>query len=183
MERNIKYVAACYNDPGKTTVAKATITNYVVVPAIENYEAAPGITWNFEAREGYEWRIVTAQVVYDDENAATYGWTIGTCNEDYYDIEHHDDTTVYDEEEHDYGSDGTFDLLYKGEHYDCRKLFANYTSGWVNDVMTYIVTSAYQVPTGYDGCVFGLWNRSKTWDDGLYIYDIADADTLFFRMT
>ena len=176
------YVATCYDNAEMTTVGKATILNYQTAPAIENYEAVPGTFWNFESREGYEWRFVTVQVVYDDENARRYGWTVGSCNENYYDIEHHDDTMVYDEEEHDYGSESTFDLVYKGEHYDCRKIFVDHSSGWVQNVTTYTYATAYQVPVGYDGCVVGLWNRTKTWDDGMYIYDMADADSLFFRM-
>ena len=114
------YVTVCYMDSSKTTVGKAAITNYEVVPAIENYEAAPGMIWNFEEREGYEWRVVTAQILFDDDNAWNYGMSVGTCNEDYYDIEYHDDTTVYDDADHDYGSDATFQLNYKGETYECR---------------------------------------------------------------
>ena len=176
------YVVNCFGNEEKTTLAKATILNYKAAPAIENYEAVPGTVWNFEAREGYEWRFVTARIVYDDENARKYGWTVGFCHEDYYDIEHHDDTMVFDEKEHDYGKERTFDILYKGKHYDCRTIIVYHSSDWVNRVLTYTFAIAHQVPVGYDGCVVGLCKSSKTWDDGLHIYDIADADSLFFRM-
>ena len=176
------YVATCYNDPEKTTVGKATITNYEVVPAIENYEAVPGITWNFEAREGYEWRVLTIQYLFDDEIAWKYGWTVGSCMADYYDIEHPDDTRVYVDPTPDYGTDSTWDLVYKGEHYEGRRIVASQSSGWINHSLTFTVSVANQVPVGYDGCVYGFRNRDKEWDEGMYVYDVVDENSMFFRL-
>lgn len=39
------------------------------------------------------------------------------------------------------------------------------------------------MPDGYDGTVVGFWCRtSDNWPEGAYIYDIADENTIFYRI-
>ncbi len=176
------YVTVCYNKPEAQTVARATITNYEILPSAENYEYFPGSTWNLEAREGWEWRIVTVEIVFYDENANEWGWSISPTYENYYDVVYNDENGREDEVQPASGYSGYYKIVYKGEEYDCHILFDRYNSGWIGDEITWKECRAYQVPVGYDGFVLCLRDAGVEWGDGQYIYDVADENTLFFRL-
>ena len=140
--------------------------------------------WNFEEKEGYEWQVLFLTVLYGDENALQYGpMDVTWCHEDYYDIRFHDDTTVYDYDLHEYGYGLTYQLNYKGELYDCRLInYGNWRDTYENNQFVLDYAIAFQVPTGYDGCVIGVGFPRNEWDDGEYIFDVADENTHFFRL-
>jgi hypothetical protein len=104
---------------------------------------------------------------------------VGNSWENYYDIQVWDDSYYYDE---DSGLNmGT--VNYNGIDYD--KCAFTYTAGfedWVDQTCTYESTVMFRVPIGYDGAVLGLRDKGIEWEDGMYIYDVADENTLFFRL-
>ena len=178
------YLTCCYEDRSKSTVAKAEIAAYSVVKTAEDYEAVPGVFWDLAARDGWEWRIVKVKVTFSDYNAVHYGWSVSPCFENYYDIVNNDENEVwYDEGESDEGYAATYRIVYKGETYDCNVMNSRSNTGWVGDQVVWTECRAYQVPVGYDGFVYGLHNSGVPWEDGQYIYDVADKDSLFFRLS
>ena len=151
-----------------TTTAQATVIDYRVFDSDETHPA----------KDGYEWRTATFEVLFSDENAWNYGMSVGHCLEDYYTIQFHEDTAVQND---DYT---TYTVNYYGEElpYDC--YVSSEFSPWQdNRTRTFTLTCFVQVPRGYDGVVLGLRNRSIEWPEGGYIYDIyTPEDFLLFRM-
>lgn len=164
------YVTVCYENTSKTTVGHAAFSDYRIVEE----DAELGL----EKKDGYEWHIVHISVMFDDSNANYYGVSVGTCQENYYDIEGWDGSSRYDEE-----TDRSYYMVnYNGTDYECCLIFDDEWSEWSGNKITYNVNYYVNVPVGYDGVVVGLYNKQHTWEDGMYIYDIADEDSLFFRM-
>ncbi len=124
------------------------------------------------ARDGFEWRSVTLEIVFDDENAYYYGiGGVTGCNEDYYGIVLHDKTLQYD------ASDpgvSTYTVLWNGEEYECERREAASFSDWdgFRKVLTYRFDAL--VPVGYDGVVVGV-SPVLDWPAGAHIYDVFDA--------
>lgn len=168
--KTYNYRTICHDDNSLSTVGKATVTRYDIVKS-EGEE--------LEARDGYEWRIVTFEVVFDDDNANEYGMSISNCLEDYYDVRSHDDSLLYDDST---GRD-SFDIVWKGQTYRGCSFLDSGFSGWKDKVNTFTCSFYAQVPVGYDGIVVGLRNRGVPWPDDAYILDLDNSDTLFFRMS
>ncbi len=162
------YRTICYENNDYYTNARATVTDYTIVPSADG----------LEAKGGYEWRIVNMIVVFDDSNANDYGMSVGRSDENYYDIRLHDDTLFYDTD-----NSHTYDVLWKGQTYSCRMVMNASFDEWVASSCTYHCRFAAQVPVGYDGTVVGLINRGVEWPDGAYCFDIDNSDTLYFRMS
>lgn len=168
------YVTLCYDNPLYKTTCDATITNYEIVESTDT----------LEAREGYEWRIVDAEILIYDGNANMFGYSVATCNEDYYDIIGYDESIVTDNEpEGGYDWAKTFNVTWNGEEYDCLLYMVGDSTGWRDD-NTVLLTKhyMYQVPVGYDGCIIGFRDSATEWEDGMHIFDVADDNTLFFRL-
>ena len=160
------YVTICYNQQELETVAHARVTDYQIISS----------NADLPAKEGYEWRIVSLEVVFDDDNAYEYGMMVGTSHENYYNVREHDDTLVY-------GSDfDSFDVTYKGVTYSCLMAEDSGFEGWEGHSDTWRGTYAFRVPVGYDGMVIGLRNRGVSWPDGAYCFDLDNSDTLYFRL-
>lgn len=162
------YVTCCYDDDNYKTIGKATVADYQTFTSDDTHEA----------KEGYEWKTVTLQVTFSDENAQKYGLSFGYCNENYYDIIGHDDSMIFDDNDM-----GTFTVNWNGQDYtECKFIYEESSPGWEEHILT--ITAAYEwlLPVGYDGMIAGLRDRSISWEDGMYIYDIANDDTLFFRL-
>ena len=104
------------------------------------------------------------------------------CYEDYYNIELHDESTEWDPEEHEYGTLGSYSVVYQGESYDCREITKTSFGSWNDQRCIFTLSFADQVPAGYDGVVHGLLSAGLEWEDGQHIYDVADTHTVFFRM-
>ena len=60
-------------------------------------------------------------------------------------------------------------------HFDRKNYF------YPDNPKNYQITQA-RTPIGYDGYVQGLYDKKTSWEDGMNIYDVADDNTLFFRM-
>lgn len=164
------YVTSCWDDKNYKTTGHATVTDYQTFVSDDTHEA----------KEGYEWKTVEMQVVLFDENAHNYGYSLHDCNEDYYDIIGHDNSSVWNEDDNKL----TFTVNFNGQDYpECILIPGGSSSGWKDDhTETEIYSYECLLPVGYDGMVVGLYDTSIPWEDGMYIYDIANDDTLFFRL-
>lgn len=162
------YVASCYDDKNYKTTGQATVVDYQTFASDDTHEA----------KEGYEWKIVTFELVFSDENAQKYGVQIGSCKENYYDIIGHDESSVYDD-----NGVGTFTVNWNGQDYaECKYISEENSPGWKGNILTITRTCEWLLPVGYDGMINGLYDRSITWEEGMHIYDVANDDTLFFRL-
>lgn len=163
------YVTMCYSDNSILTTGHATFSNF------EIFETKPES--GLEKKEGYEWRTVHVSILFDDENAYTYGVSVGQCRENYYDIEGWDASSQYDETT----KRTHFVVNYYGNDYDCVYYGYGGFGEWTDNTITYDADYFIQVPVGYDGFVICLRNKGVAWEEGQHIYDIADDTTLFFR--
>ncbi len=143
----------------------------------------------FPEEDGYVWLAVHMYVNYSDKNAQKYGYVTGICVEDYYDIEGHDDSLNYYDvlpsEYEMFDAYTTFNVNFYGKDYECERLSKFDENGWVtNSSAHYGVTYYFHVPENYDGTVVGFYSKytGVDWEDGMYIYDLADENTLFFRL-
>ena len=166
------YHTVCNKNREKTTVAEVTVNRY------EIFDSADG----YPAKDGYEWRIVEMQALFHEQNAKSYGSATATNYEDYYTIELHDDTAVYDEET----EIGTFSVCYHGEIMETTEHMVSNWTGWHYeggrqiDIRT--VTWEFCVPKGYDGVVVAFRNAAIEWEDGTYLYDDQPENFLLVRL-
>ena len=164
------YVTACVENSSKTTVGHATFSDYRIIEE----DAELGL----EKKEGYEWRALHVSIVFDDENANKYAVLVGCSSDNYYDIEGWDNSSEYDED-----TKMTHSVVsYHGTEYEITRFLTHKWLGWVNRTNTFECDVYVNVPTGYDGFVFGLYDTKTSSEDGMNIYDLADDNTLFFRM-
>lgn len=159
------YVTSCSTDVTKTTVGKVTFSNYRI--------------FEDTLLEGYEWRAVHMEIAFSDENAQNYGMKLGYAHEDYYDTETWDES--YDEKG---GNAKLYTIRYGGVDYtECKSIFSDSGySGWVDGVNTLTCEVFAVVPAGYDGMMICLRNGGTERKAGESIYDVADENTLFFRL-
>lgn len=130
------------------------------------------------AKEGYEWRSVKAELLFKDEAVLRHGAEWSTTWEDYYTIAKHDSSTNAINE-----TTYQFALNYMGVDYADALFTKELThSGWEGN--HYLVTYEFyfRVPIGYDGCVVGFYHGATEWGSTDYIYDVADENTIFFRL-
>lgn len=163
------YVTKCYNDPTKMTTGDLWL-HYRVFESDASHAA----------KEGYEWRAVYFEILFNDENANKYGWTWHVCVDNYYDTESFSDS----EKEIVDGTTAEFTVNYHGEEYVVTASFENVESGeWKDGRITISGNCYVQVPVGYDGIVLGFLDVGDTdYAEDVYIYDIANENSLFFRM-
>ena len=132
-----------------------------------------------QAGEGYEWRAVYFKVTFTNRQ---HGYSVGTCEENYYDIVGHDQLAEdLDTEEDLYLR--KYPVVWQGEEKTVYNLdyfrADSYGDGWIN----YEVY--YYVPVGYDGCVYGVYDQALTpegWEDGKYIFDYMNENRVLFRL-
>ena len=171
------YVTVCYDNTEKKTVGKLEIREYMTTSEMRaNGEDSP---YNLPYKEGFVWKFISFDVAYSDDNAWKYGFSSSNCIENYYAIEEWDNSVV------DEISDSIreYTINYNGqEETIVYKEINSYNSGWINKVNHWYLDIAFQIPEGYDGVVFGFFDAATEWKDGMYIYDIADENTLFFRL-
>lgn len=77
-----------------------------------------------------------------------------------------------------------YTIRFKGKDYtECKSIFSGSGFGeWVDGVQTWEGDAFAVVPAGYDGIVVCLRNARLEGKIGDYIYDVADEDTIFFRL-
>lgn len=164
-------VVMCYDNEDATTTAKTVFSNYQV---FEYDDMHP-------VKEGYEWRTVDVAIVFYDENAMEYGWSMGECFENYFDVVGNDESMGWDDET----GDMYFTVNYNGVEYaECLQYETTIDKLYFDDDTSSIRawTMHYLVPKGYDGCVYGIRNEQIEWGDNQHIFDIDNTDTLFFRL-
>lgn len=190
-EEGFSYVTTCYQNRSKKTIGALYLSNYRIFPSDETHQAV----------DGYEWRAFDVQIDFSDENAQRSGMFVKECYENYYAIEDWDSSSseltgtpweylldgknVYSSRCYAVSYHGeTFPVAIIGEGdghsgWHTRK---NEEDGTIIDVDTWSISYYVCVPTGYDGVVIGFYDGGTEWKDGMYIYDVADENTLFFRL-
>ena len=144
----------------------------------------------FPEKDGYVWLTVHMTADYTDDAAWEYGYRTGICIEDYYTVEAHDDSMKHEEKMpagfEKFDEYSTYKVNYHGQEYDCVRVgVTDKETGWVEDKHAHVGhTYWFQVPDGYDGSVLGFYHnhRDKEWKEGMYIYDVADEEAIFFRL-
>ena len=172
------FVNWCADNEDLDTVGEATVVSY------EIFESADG----YEPLEGYEWRAVTIEIRFFDDNAWEYGIEGVTGSfEDYYHVKLHDDTAELIEETDTYDQ-YRYTIIHNGQEMDAY-YFDNYGiwSDWFSDgngnhECTLTLVDEFLVPIGYDGCVVSIRNSRVEWPDGAYITDLDPDDFLLFRL-
>lgn len=171
LDTEYDYVTTCATDPTKKTVGKLTVSGYRVFEEDENHPAL----------EGYEWHGVSVTIRFNDENAWNYGMGVNTCQENYYDIIGWDESSAVLEEEQLVRYTCNFNGV---EYTECLyddSCFMNF-SEWKNKECVCTFERYFRVPVGFDGGVIGFFDYGTEWADGQHIFDIADENTLFFRL-
>lgn len=157
------YQTVCYDDTSLTTIGTVTYSDYLLTDSFEF----------FEVPEGYVVQAVTATYDFSDENAQGYGSLMARSWEDYYDIVGHDDSFERNDDDV-----ATYTVSFNGKDYtECQSYYftTRYGSNWIE--RTY-----FCVPEGYDGTVLTAVDAGISWEDGMYIYDVADENIVFFRL-
>lgn len=151
--------------------AYVTVVSDEIIPSSDVLQAKPG----------YEWRRVTVQIISDDPDVWALGIMTSTSTEDYYDFVYHDATCVYNADT----DRTTFSTVKDGVVYPECEQFVSYGE-WINDydleTMGQIRDYYFCIPVGYDGMVISLRDASIPWLEGQYICDVADENTLFYRL-
>ncbi len=153
------YKTACYLK-GHETVGKLTLENYQVFTSDETHEAV----------DGYEWHRVTVKIVFSDNDAVKYGFTVKSAVDDYFCGLPEDGNGYTDQ----------FTANFHGQVYD-QCLMANSQgvySEWVDSACTYTAEYAWRVPKGYDGFLIMFYNGNKSAGDCL---TKGDDTMLIFR--
>ena len=168
LDKSYPYVTTCSEAPEYTTMGNITFSDYEVFSSDDTHPAL----------DGYEWHAVTMTFMYNDENAREYGTSYALIMTDYYDMKSIKDG--WDD------SANTYTVNYNGVDYPkCKVNFSDLQSGWNEDVFVRQKRCFICIPEKYDGAVVVALN-SKLYDqyenEGVYINDVADDDTVFFRL-
>lgn len=183
------YVTTCYNNHSYKTTGKLYICDYRIFESDETHAAV----------DGYEWRAVDVKIEFSDWNANQYGASVELRLENYYAIEDLDNSIFeVSNTQWDYLSDTARGYIsnYHGVDYPCIFSLENeHWSDWrtstsydengntsKTNFIEYIASFYVCVPVGYDGVVIGFCDSGNIQEEGMYIYDIADGNTLLFRL-
>ena len=172
------FVNRCADNEDLDTVGEATVVSY------EIFESADG----YEPLEGYEWRAVTIEIRFFDDNAWEYGIDGVTGSfEDYYHVKLLDDTAELIEETDTYDQ-YRYTVIRDGQQMDAY-YFSNvgtWSDWYVNEdgnhECKFTIVKEFLVPAGYDGCVVSIANSRLEWPDGAHITDLDPDDFLLFRL-
>ena len=168
------YTNQCFEDNGYSSTGEAKIVSYEI----------------FESTllEGYEWRTVTWELRFFDDNAWNYGvYDPATNFEDYYNVVLHDDT-IETVDESDTYLHYRYTIIHNGQEMDAFYFdnIGTWSDWYVNEdgnhECTYTYVDEFLVPIGYDGSVAGILDRRTDWPDGAYITDLNPSDFLLFRL-
>lgn len=165
-----EYYTCGNGEPDVEVVGELSFYQYTIFASDETHEA----------KEGYEWRTVKVNLTFNDSNVLTHGAEWSTTWEDYYTIDKHDSSaTLMDEE----GTTYKFTVNYNGTDYEeCLFVKKLSHSGWNGNYYEVKYEFSFLVPVGYDGCVIGFYHGATEWGENQHIYDIADENTIFFRL-
>ena len=180
MEEGVPYTFAnrCADNEELDSVGEATVVSF------EIFESADG----YEPMEGYEWRAVTIEIRFFDDNAWEYGVEgILMSSEDYYNTKLLDDTAELVKEADTYDQ-YQYTVVHNGQEMDAYYFEnAGTWSDWYvnedgNNECILTIVEEFLVPVGYDGCVVSIANSRVEWPDGAYITDLDPDDFLLFRL-
>ena len=180
MEEGVPYtfVNRCIDNEDLDSVGEATVVRYEVFASADGYEPL----------EGYEWRAVTIEIRFFDDNAWEYGVEgILMSSEDYYNTKLLDDTAELVAEADTYDQ-YRYTVVCNGQEMDAYYFDnAGTWSDWYvnedgNQECKYTIVEEFLVPIGYDGCVVSIANSRVEWPDGAYITDLNPEDFLLFRL-
>ena len=167
------YITCCYEKPDRATTGTAVFSDYQIFTSDEEHEA----------KRGYVWQSVVVTSVFNDSNAQSYGARAYFCNEDYYNPVLHDDSMVKESDEKAGKYSGIYTVSFEGKEYtECKYQAAILKNGWENNKLVIQQQIAFRVPEGYDGTVVAVRDGRREWKDGEYIYDVADENTVFYRL-
>lgn len=143
--RSYDYITTCRKDSELMTVAAMVITDYEILESDDTHEA----------KEGYEWRIVSFDLTFSDQSARDYGYLYGYQMADYY-----DNSLLFDsiEEVSDKENVSRYLVNYNGEECEVYVSVQNSSVGWIDHVAAISVTYEFQVPVGYDGIVIHAYD-------------------------
>ncbi len=175
-----RYASVTYNDYSIPTVGEVTATDYKIIESDETHEA----------KEGYEWRIVTLKYHFFDENAASDGWRTSVIYDDNYyafDLE----TTVgfsEGENENDGEEEAKRTVNFMGEGFEIEEKDETVRNEWVGQEAYFEKVYSFQVPIGYDGMMITCYNpanKLSALNDGnetALEKDLIDENTVYFRL-
>jgi len=160
------------------TTGECEVISYEIIPSGEEYPA----------KEGYEWRVVTFELTFFDDNAKKGGYSAPSRLEDYYNTTLHDDTIIDDD-----AGMRTHTIRFHGEEMEAYSISSYEHGKWYTNQETKrkevksVYTYALCAPIGYDGGVFGVYDASlkeKLEDpDEWYIHECYEPEKyLLFRM-
>ena len=152
------YETLCSEDTTLSTQGQAALTRHDVV---DTDDAHPG-------RDGYQWHLLEFTITYSDENA----WNYGMQNR-VYDLNWYTGLPYeYPDAEND---PGLFTTEWQGQQWECQAATNVAEAQWGEDqVFTYRLEIAYQLPAGYDGVALVLFDSAYT-ADGTAFPDAAPA--------
>lgn len=168
LDKSYPYVTICSKAPEYTTMGNVTFSDYEVFSSDDTHLAI----------DGYEWRAVTMTFMFNDGNAHEYGSTYAWIVTDYYDVQ----STVEGWD----GNTKTFTVNYNGVDYsECKINSDTLQNGWDGGVYIRQCRFFIRIPENYDGAVLTAINRElqiQYESENLHINDVADDDTVFFRL-
>lgn len=146
---------------------------------------------NHPAKKGYEWKKVIVDMAFEGP-AVDMGIRYREAWEDYYDIPSHDKSMKYIDD-----TSASYSVIWNGKTYtDCfveeiiidsqawtepdEEYFAMWGTEYPYSTMS--LEYYFCVPKGYDGTIIAFYDSAIVWEEGQYIYDVADENTLFFRL-
>lgn len=164
------YVTGCASKDDLETVGKLNIVSYRVVASNDDREAL----------EGYEWRRVVFQIKFKDDNAWQYGTSYLIHLDSYYDI-----AGLHESENQISENLASATVNYNGKDYPDVLVENEFEWDDRPASQTSILTATFTIrmPIGYDGFVFSFLDSRIEQADGQLIFDYADENTLFFRLT
>lgn len=174
LDKEYPYTTLTYRNKDISINGTVLFSNY---RTFESDEEREGI-------EGYEWKSIDVTFSYDDDNAWDYGTTSAPFTTDFYNIEPKSQSGP-NKSENDVGildNNDTYTVNFNGIDYtECLKEDHALVMEWNNRVYTCKIQFSFRVPIGYDGSIVGAISDGK-YNDGDYIYEVADENTLFFRL-
>lgn len=178
LEANVEtnYVASCqysWNDGSRSyTIGQLTIKNY---RTFESDETHP-------YQEGYEWKAFDIEIHFLDQNTIDLAASPAFTFENYYDVIHFDENYKDEYIEKDNTICIESVVNYLGQEYPVEIINIPKTVEDKTYQMHFYNNIYVHQPVGYDGITLAFFDRSTPWEDGMYIYDVVNERSLFFRI-
>lgn len=146
--KSYDYTTACRKDHDLKTTASMVVTGYTVLTSDDTHGA----------KEGYEWKIVSFDLIFSDQNARDYGYIYGYQMADYYDNSLLFDSMKKDDTDDIDSNTTSYLVSFNGEEREVYMNVQDSSLGWIDHVATISVTYEFQAPVGYDGIVIHAYD-------------------------